>query len=70
MEMNFEEMKKIIENLMEEDYETFIKALISIEKTIDDKETLDCLYQEYMENDEMNLLNNQFDKALYEIGIY
>lgn len=68
--MNFEEMKKIIENLMEEDYETFIKALISIEKTIDDKETLDCLYQEYMENDEMNLLNNQFDKALYEIGIY
>lgn len=68
--MNFDEMKKIIENLMEEDYETFIKALISIEKTIDDKETLDCLYQEYMENDEMNLLNNQFDKALYEIGIY
>lgn len=44
-----------------ENYEGFIKALISFEKGINDEEVLDKLYQEYMDNDDISLLSDEFD---------
>lgn len=59
--MSFEKMKDTILNLQKEDYGNFIKALISIEKQIEKKEVLDELYYEYMENDSMGLIDENFD---------
>lgn len=41
---------------------------ISFEKGINDKEALDKLYQEYMDNDSMNLLNDEFDYLIDEFS--
>ena len=44
----------------------FTKALISFEKGINDKESLDKIYQVYMDNDSMGLLNDEFDYLIVE----
>ena len=62
--MNFKEMKNQLERMMEEDHQTFVKALISAEKGITNYETLDSLYQYFMETDGMNLLSDDFDEQL------
>ena len=59
--MCYEEMKNIIKGMATENYEGFIKALISFEKGINDEEVLDKLYQEYMDNDDISLLSDEFD---------
>ena len=41
---------------------------ISFEKGINDKGALDKLYQEYMDNDSMNLLNDEFDYLIDELS--
>lgn len=41
---------------------------ISFGKGISDKEALDKLYQEYMDNDSMNLLNDEFDYLIDEFS--
>lgn len=58
---NFEEMKKDLEELMKDNYKEFVKSLISIEKGINDKKTLDFLYDKYIENDDFKLLNEEFE---------
>ena len=61
--IELEEMKEKIEKLMKENYGDFVKAMISIEKGIDDLDLLDKVYEEYMERD-FNLLNNEIDKSI------
>ena len=61
--MNFEETKGVIEKLADENYEAFVKALLSFEKNISDQAQLEKLYTAYMENDEMGLLNDGFDEV-------
>lgn len=56
------EIKIVLEKMADENYEKFIKALISFEMNIDDEVTLDKLYEVYMENDEMMLLNEGFEQ--------
>lgn len=65
--MNYKEMRNSIEQMANENHEDFAKALISFEKGINDKETLDTLYAEYMENDSMSLLNDEFDYMIDEL---
>ena len=65
--MNYKEMRTIIEQMANENHENFAKALISFEKGINDKEALDKLYAEYMENDSMSLLNDEFDYMIDEL---
>lgn len=65
--MNYKEMRNTIEQMANENYEDFTKALISFEKGINDKEALDNLYAEYMENDSMSLLNDEFDYMIDEL---
>lgn len=54
-EMN--EMKVEIQKLMDNDYRNFIKALISIEKDICNPEELDTIYDNYIDNDWIELLS-------------
>lgn len=48
-------MKETMQQMMSENYEMFIKALISVEKSISQYDALDTLYNQYMENDGMTL---------------
>ena len=64
--MDVLEPKKAIEKMMQKDYKTFVTALISIEKDINNQEVLDMMYQKYMNTDEMYLLNDEFDE-IFEV---
>ena len=57
--MDYREIANIIEEISRKNY---IKAVIYTEKNIIDEVMLDKLYQEYYENDEINLLNDFFNK--------
>lgn len=50
-------VKSKLISLMKEDYESFAKAFISIERNIDDEDILDSIYERYMDSDESTLLN-------------
>lgn len=65
--MSYREMKTILEQMAKENYEDFVKALISFEKGINDKVALDKLYTKYVENDNMSLLNDEFDYMIDEL---
>lgn len=61
--VELEAMKENIEKLMKENYGDFVKAMISIEKGIDNLDLLDKVYEEYMESD-YSLLNNEINKTI------
>ncbi len=65
--MNYKEIRTMIEEMAKENHEDFVKALISFEKGIHDKEALGMLYERYMENDSMSLLHDEFDYMIDEI---
>jgi len=44
-----------------------IGILISIEKGINDESVLDKLYDDYMDNDSLNLLHEEFDYMIEEL---
>ncbi|MCX0364084.1 hypothetical protein LI063_07945 [Clostridium perfringens] len=59
--MDLKKMKDIIICMQEQNYNNFIKALISAEKGIADEKMLEKLYEAYMDNDNMMLLDEKFD---------
>lgn len=65
--MNYKEIRTMIEEMTKENHEDFVKALVSFEKGINDKEALDMLYERYMENDSMSLLHEEFDYMIDEL---
>ena len=65
--MKYKEMRNRLEQMANENHEDFAKALISFEKGINDKDALDKLYQEYMDNDSMSLLNDEIDYLIDEL---
>lgn len=67
--LEFLEIKQMIEEMMQKDYKTFVKALISIEKDINNQERLDMMYQKFMNTDEMHLLNDEFDEMIEAVHI-
>lgn len=68
--MQFTEIKKQIEFMMQENYEDFIKAFISIELGIEDKNVLNKVYNKYMENDDVILLMTIFLILLMKFELY
>lgn len=60
-----DKMKNTLDELLDKDYDSFIKAIISIEKGIDDKGLLDTIYDKYNRYD-FNLLNDHFDEIIYD----
>lgn len=65
--MNYRQMRNTLEKIANENHEDYTKALISFEKGINDKDALDKLYTDYMENDSMSLLNDEFDYMIDEL---
>lgn len=65
--MDYKEIRNMIEKMENENNEDFIKALISFEKGINDISALDKIYQDYMESDTFNLLNEEFDYKIEEL---
>ncbi|EHL19964.1 hypothetical protein HMPREF9628_01137 [Peptoanaerobacter stomatis] len=67
--MNYKQMRNMFEKMSEENNENFTKALISFEKGINDMKALDKLYEDYMKNDNMSLLNDEFDYMIDELKV-
>ena len=67
--MEFAKMKKQLLQLQEKDYQNFVKALVSIETKCDDEEKLKDMYEDFMEDDTMGLLNIAPEENFPELTI-
>lgn len=65
--MEYKDIRKNLEEFSKENYKEFIKALIGIEKGIEDENALDEIYDKYMDNDTIPLLNEEFDYIINEM---
>lgn len=65
--MNYEIIRDKIEDMASNNHRDFVKAIMSMEKGINDERALDRLYDFYMENDSANLLNEEFDVMIEEL---
>ena len=65
--MNYGIIRDKIEDMANDNHRDFVKAVISMEKGINDESALDKLYDFYMENDSANLLNEEFDVMIEEL---
>ena len=63
--MDYKAMRCRIEDMVSDNHRNFVKAIISIEKGINDESALDKLYDAYMDN--VNLLNEEFDYMIKEL---
>ena len=67
--MEFTKMKKQLLQLQEKDYQNFVKALVSIETKCDDEEKLKDMYEDFMEDDTMGLLDISPEENFPELTI-
>ena len=65
--MDYETIRDKIEDMTNDNHRDFVKAVISMEKGINDERALDRLYDSYMENDSANLLNEEFDVMIEKL---
>lgn len=65
--MDYKEMRKEIENMINSNYSDFVKAVVGIELGINDEKGLDLIYGKYMEDDSAGLLNENFDYIIDEL---
>ena len=49
-------MRNQIEDMVNNNHKDFVKAIISVEKGINDEGALDKLYNAYMDNDTVNFI--------------
>lgn len=60
-------MRDRIEDMVNDNHRDFVKAIISIEKGINDENVLDKFYDAYMDNDSLNLLHEAFDYMIEKL---
>ena len=65
--MDYTAMRDRIEDMVNDNHRDFVKAIISIEKGINDENVLDKLYDAYMDNDSLNLLHEEFDYMIEKL---
>lgn len=65
--MDYITMRARIEDIVNDNHRDFVKAMISIEKGINDESALDKLYDAYMDNDSLNLLHDEFDCLIEDL---
>ena len=65
--MDYKAMRNRIEDIVNDNHRDFVKAIISIEKGINDEGALDKLYDAYMDNDSLNLLHDEFDYLIEDL---
>ena len=51
-----------------EDYESFVKAIVMIEKGIEDNNVLDKVYSKYMRQDNTMLLSNDMENIIDKVS--
>ena len=59
--MEYKDIRENLEEMMNDNYKDFIKALVSIEKGVNDEKALEEVYVLYMNNDTTGLLSDDFD---------
>ena len=62
--MDFNEAKQTIKQMIDENYKDFIKALVSVEKGIDDNQAMDIVFEDFMASDNGSLLHEDFDYSV------
>lgn len=62
--MSVERYKNILLELQQDDYESFVQAMIAIEYHIDDKACLQYCYESFMLRDSMSLLDPSFEAVI------
>lgn len=60
--MRYEDIKNQLQEMMNENYEDFGKALVSIETNTENESELNRLYKMYMNDDDMRLIDEKFLK--------
>ena len=65
--MDYKTLRERIEDMVYDNHRDFVKVIISLEKGIDDESVLDKLYDAYMDNDSLNLLNEGFDNMIEKL---
>ena len=65
--MDYKAMRARIEDIVNDNHRDFVKAIISIEKGVNDESALDKLYDAYMDNDSLNLLHDEFDYLIEDL---
>ena len=65
--MDYKAMRNQIEDMVNDNHKDFVKAIISMEKGINDESALDKLYDAYMDNDGLNLLHEEFDYMIEDL---
>ena len=65
--MDYKTMRNQIEDMVSDNHKDFVKAVISMEKGINDENALDKLYEAYMDNDTVNLLHEGFDYMIEDL---
>lgn len=60
-------MRDRIEDMLNGNHRDFVKAIISIEKGVNDESVLEKLYDADMDNDSLNLLNKEFDNMIEKL---
>lgn len=66
--MDYKVMRDGIEDMVNDNHRDFVKAIISIEKSVNDESVLDKLYDAYMDNDSLDLLNEEFDCMIEKLS--
>lgn len=67
--MDYKTMRNQIEDMVNDNHKDFVKAVISMEKGINDEGALDKLYDAYMDNDSLNLLHEEFDYMIEDLRV-
>ena len=65
--MDYKTIRDRIEDMAKDNHKDFVKAVISMEKGINDESALDRLYDAYMANDTINLLHEDFDYMIEDL---
>ena len=65
--MYYKDTRENIKKMANDNYKDFIKAIVGIEKGIDDEKALEEIYDKYMENDTSVLLSEGFDYMIDEM---
>ena len=65
--MDYKTLRERIEDMVNDNHRDFVKVIISLEKGINDESALDKLYDAYMDNDSLNLLNEEFDNMIEKL---
>ena len=68
MELQPREVKETVGIFMLDNYAAFFKSLISEELNIDNEEILDELYNEYMNNDDFELLSRELVEYVQDLN--